>query len=266
LAYAQEHVPHIKSAKQTSYGIADLSEWWGDKTLTDITARSCRKYAAEKRPSWARRNLTVLRAAINYWHEEYGPLPSIPVVVMPPAEPRRERWLTKEEAARLLCAARHTPHLARLILLGLRTGSRLNVLLNLRWDWIDFARGVMLRRSPGTAESKQKRTPPVRLGRKILAHLRRWRRLDGPRCPYVIHYNGQPIARRLGSSWPTAVKRAGLGADVIPHTLRHTRATWLMQEGVDVWEAAGHLGMSPTILMTVYGKHAPEYQKRAAEV
>ena len=61
-----------------------------------------------------------------------------------------------------------TPHLARLILLGLYTGSRLNVMLQLRWDWIDFASGVMLRRQPGTAESKQKKTPPVRLGRESL--------------------------------------------------------------------------------------------------
>jgi integrase len=266
LAYSSEHLPHTVSAKNASYGIADLAEWWGDRTLTDITARLCRKYASEKRISWARRNLQTLRAAIKYWHEERGPLPSIPAIIMPPAEARRERWLTRSEAARLLWAARHTPHLARLILLGLHTGSRLNVMLQLRWDWIDFARGVMLRRQPGTVESKQKKTPPVRLGRRILAHLRRWRRLDSPRCPYVVHYDGQPIGRRPGSSWSTAIRRAGLGADVTPHTLRHTRATWLMQAGVDVWEASGHLGMSPAILIKVYGKHSPDFQKRAAEV
>jgi hypothetical protein len=39
-----------------------------------------------------------------------------------------------------------------------------------------------------------------------------------------------------------------------------------MLEGVSIWEAAGHLGMSPTTLERVYGKHSPDYQKRAAEV
>jgi len=39
-----------------------------------------------------------------------------------------------------------------------------------------------------------------------------------------------------------------------------------MQEGVDHWEAAGHLGMSLEMLQRVYGKHSPEFQKRAAEV
>jgi integrase len=266
LAYSTEHLPYTRAAKNASYGVADLAAWWGDRTLSDITARSCRKYASERRPSSARRNLQTLRAAIAYWHRERGPLPSIPAIVMPPAEARRERWLTRQEVARLLWAARHTPHLARLILIGIYTGSRLDSMLSLRWDWIDFVSGVMLRRGPGTAESKQKRTPPVRLGRRILAHLRRWRRLDSPRCQYVVHYDGQHIARRPGSSWRTAVRRAGLGADVTPHTLRHTRATWLMQKGIDVWEASGHLGMSPAILIKVYGKHSPDFQKQAAEV
>jgi hypothetical protein len=39
-----------------------------------------------------------------------------------------------------------------------------------------------------------------------------------------------------------------------------------MQAGVDPWEAAGHLGMSVEMLTRNYGKHSPDFQKRAAEV
>jgi integrase len=46
--------------------------------------------------------------------------------------------------------------------------------------------------------------------------------------------------------------------DVVPHTLRHTAATWLMQAGTDLWEASGYLGMSPEILWRVYGHHHPD--------
>jgi integrase len=264
-AYASEHLPHTIIAKRASYSIADLADWWGDKRLSDVTAKTCRAYAQAKTRGWARRSLENLRAAIRHWHREHGPLASVPAIVLPPRGEPRDRWLTRSEAARLLWAARHTPHLARFILLGLYTGSRSNVLLGLQWDWIDLARGVMLRRAPGARESKQKRTPPVRLGSRILAHLRRWRRLDERRCVHVCHYNGQRIGH-LFHSWPTATARAGLGKDVTPHTLRHTRATWLMQAGIDPWEAAGHLGMSPAILQSVYAKHHPDFQKRAAEV
>jgi integrase len=230
----------------------------------DVTARACRAYASTRSTAAARRDLETLRAAIGYWNREYGPLALVPTVVLPHKPEPRERWLTRGEAARLLWAARHKAHLARFILLGLYTGSRSGTLLSLEWKWLDLNQGVMLRRAPGEPESK-KRTPPVRLGSRILSHLRRWRRRDNLFCPYVCHYDGQRV-RKLRRSWDTAVEKAGLGADVIPHTLRHTRATWLMQAGIDPWEAAGHLGMSLEMLSRVYGKHSPEFQRRAAAV
>ena len=188
-----------------------------------------------------------------------------PAVVLPPKPAPRERWLTRPEVARLLRAARRTPHLARFILLGIYTGSRSAAMLSAQWSWVDLAGGTMHRRAPGTAENAQKRTPPVKLGRRILAHLPRWRRLDGTMNGFVVHYDGKRI-QKMRRSWRTAVRAAGLGADVTPHVLRHKRATWLLQAGVDRWEAAGQLGMSVEMLERTYGKHSPDFQKRAAEV
>jgi hypothetical protein len=51
---------------------------------------------------------------------------------------------------------------------------------------------------------------------------------------------------------------------VTPHTLRHTAATWLMQRGVPIWEAAGFLGMSLEVLQDTYGHHHPHYLQGAA--
>ncbi|MGA9516954.1 MAG: site-specific integrase, partial [Pseudolabrys sp.] len=50
---------------------------------------------------------------------------------------------------------------------------------------------------------------------------------------------------------------------ISPHTLRHTAATWLMQNGVDKWEAAGFLGMSVEMLDRVYGHHHPDHLQDA---
>jgi hypothetical protein len=46
--------------------------------------------------------------------------------------------------------------------------------------------------------------------------------------------------------------------------LRHTAATWLMQRGVPIWEAAGFLGMSPEVLQETYGHHHPDHLQGAA--
>jgi hypothetical protein len=61
-----------------------------------------------------------------------------------------------------------------------------------------------------------------------------------------------------------AVRLAKLPGKVSPHTLRHTAATWLMQAGVDKWEAAGFLGMTVEMLDRVYGHHHPDHLKVAA--
>lgn len=123
----------------------------------------------------------------------------------------------------------------------------------------------MYRRPEDEGEDERKRTPPVKLGRKILAHLRRWKRQDAGKAEHVCHYDGRPV-EKLRRSWKQAVTKAKLKGQVVPHCLRHTRATWLMLAGIDLWEAAGSLGMSPKILNDVYGHHHPDFQKEASEV
>ena len=263
LAYGREHLANKRSAKNAAYNIQSLSQWWGAKAVSDINPANCKSYAATKSASAARRDLEVLRGAVNYWHRFKAPLPVIPPVILPDKPEPRDNWLTRDEWAKVLWQARRTPHLGRFILLGIYTGSRSGVLLKLEWSWIDLKHGVMARRAPRTAEIRNKRTPKVRLGKRIMAHLRRWYRLDGKHRRFVCHYNGQRIIK-LRRSWIGAVKRAKVQAT--PHTLRHSRATWLMQKGVDPWKAAGHLGMTVDTLLRTYGHHHPDYQKEAAEI
>jgi integrase len=265
LAYSRDRVPHQIRADNAEYNVNALAAWWSDKSVSDISARTCREYAATRTASAADAHLKVLQAALRHWHAEYGPLAFMPTVWKPPiASTPRERWLTKGEAARLLWAARRTPYLARLILIGLYTGTRGGVVKALRWDWIDLKAGVMHRRAPGALDGKKKRKPPVKLGRKILGHLRRWRRLS-PREVLVVHYDGRQM-KNPHTSWDRVVKAAALEGRVTPHVLRHTRATWLMQAGIAPWQAAGSLGMSVKTLLAVYGHHHPDFQREAADI
>jgi len=264
LAYSKEVIPTKRTAKNLRYNIASLEKWWGDKHVTEVTAANCRAYAATKTPSAALVDLKRLQAAIHHWHREHGPLAVVPKVTKPAPPPPRTRWLTRREAANLLREARRIPYLARLILLGLHTGSRPGVLLALKWEQVDLERGVLYRRPQMTAGARNKQAPPVRLGRKILAHLRRWHRLDGGSCALVIHYDGQQI-ESPHTSWRMACNRAGL-RNVTPHTLRHTRATWLMQRGADLWAVAGHLGMTVATLEAVYGHHHSDFQSGVADL
>ena len=68
----------------------------------------------------------------------------------------------------------------------------------------------------------------------------------------------------MKKGFKTAVGLARLPGKVTPHTLRHTAATWLMQRGVPIREAAGFLGMSPEVLQDTYGRHDPDHLHGAA--
>ena len=261
--FATEHLAYAVTARNSAYSLGYLLRWWGDRRVSAVTPANCRSYvAAATSVSTARKDLELLKAALRHYTKSTGIVLQA-AVVLPPKEPPRDRWLTRSEAARLLKAARPFTHLQRFILLGLYTGSRPKNLFGLRWDQIDLTAGIMRRRPYREREQSRKRAPPVRLGRRIIAHLKRWRRLD-PHATHVVHWDGKPIVR-FSNSWPVALARSGLDAGVTLHTLRHTRATWLLQKGVDAWQVAGHLGMTLTTLQRVYGHHAASYQKEAAD-
>ena len=97
---------------------------------------------------------------------------------------------------------------------------------------------------------------------KLLGHLRRARR-RGTDLGFVVNDSGSRL-KDIKRGFATACDRAGL-SDVTPHVLRHTCATWLMQRGVPIWEAAGFLGMTRETLERVYGHHHPDHLKSAVK-
>ncbi len=277
--YLAEHAARSPSRDFIRHTAAPVLEWWGARSLAEIRARTCQDYVDWRvrqgrgvSDQTARHDLKTLRAAINYYNREHGPLPGLPAVTMPVRSAPRERWLSRVEVAAMLRAALHGErcrHVARLILLGVYTGTRSGAMLRLKWlpsidgGWIDIEGGVIHRRARGARDTR-KRQPPVRIPDRLRPHLVRWRAADRAEgIVHVVHYFGAPIVK-LRRSWPAVRARAGLGDDVVVHTLRHTATTWLMQSGVDIFEAAGFLGMSEETLREVYGHHHVEFQERAA--
>jgi integrase len=89
--------------------------------------------------------------------------------------------------------------------------------------------------------------------------------MDGPKVEFVINFRGVRIARPV-SSWERVRTAAALPDYVVPHVLRHSRATHMLKAGVPIWEAANALGMSVAVLAAVYGHHAPDWQRDASNV
>jgi len=263
--YAKEHIKHTVSGKHILYDIGHLNRWWGTKRVSNISAASTRQYIAHRNAgACSRRELAFLNAAISYWRANHSPLMAVPKIKLPPKPQPRQDFMTRSEAAKFLRIARHTPHLARFFLIGWYTGSRRSVITGLKWSMVDLETGIMQRKEREAVRTK-KRSPPVRLGARILAHLNRWKRIDAGATVHIVHFRGVAIDRPV-SSWDRVRREAGLPAYVVPHILRHSRATHMLKQGVPIWEAANALGMSVAVLAAVYGHHAPDWQKDAANV
>ena len=260
--YALVRKETATAADRIGFAIPPLIEFWGNGTVSEITQERCHAYRRWRQRSdgTVRRELGVLRAAIRLAKEDRK-LSDAPDVKLPDAPEGRSRWLTRDEAARLLRAARSSPkarlHLPLFILMGLYTGKRSEAILSLRWPQVDLEARRIDFNPPGRARTKKQRPNSV-IPRRLLPHLIRARR-RGTDLGYVIHIGGKQV-KSVKRAFASACERAGL-EDVTPHTLRHTCATWLMQKGVKRFEVAGYLGMSEQTLERVYGHHHPEYQQ-----
>lgn len=279
--YAEDVVSRHARPKETAARLNRILDFFGHKTLAFLNKKACDEYVKMRGAGVARRELEDLRAAVRH-HWEAGLCIALTPVVLPNRGEGRQRWLMRNEAAHFLRTARRlrqtqfgkktdratAQHVAQFFLVGLYTGTRAGAICGAALDqptigrsWIDLENGIFYRQAIGRRKKKNKQQTPVRLPPRLLAHLRRWKRKKIS-IHSVIEWNGKPV-KRINKAFRSVRRAAGFGDDVVPHTLRHTCATWLAQRGVPAWEAAGFLGMTEQTFIDVYGHHHPDHQKNA---
>jgi integrase len=289
--YLEDCGPRMADRPKLERAIGRLNDNWGGKMLSEVTTAECRAYARSRgKTGGTRTDLETLRAAINHHAKEnlhYGTVR----VTLPPKGPPRDRWLTRNEAARLVWACwryrehqtvhrgwqkgqpvetdkRPLRHLARFILIGLYTGTRASAIASASpyrdtgHSFIDLDQGIYYRLAIGR-RATNKRQSPAPIPPRLLTHMRRWVR-RGIITSHFVEWHGSPV-KSVKTGFRHAVALAGLWGRVTPHTLRHTAATWLMQRGVPIWQAAGYLGMSAAMIERTYGHHHPDYMRGAAQ-
>ena len=195
--------------------------------------------------------------------------PTLPDAVAP-----RERWLTRQEAAKLLWAAwraRQTDRgggegppcrqasgaVSACLALHLHTqrrGLRRGYDADCR-AWLRQSRHRQIPSQGRRRGREHKRQPTIDLPPRLLAHMRRWQRL-GIAKRYLVEWNGKPV-RNIRKAFERARVAAGLDDKVIPHTLRDTAVSWYLRQGVSPSVVADYAGMSEQILRRVYKHHLP---------
>ena len=263
--------------------IQRIGNWFADYTIGDLNGALQERYASERvlQPS-AHRDLKLLQAAVNRCVKKTkGGIQQKFSATLPPAPKSRQRYLTRDEAARLLWTAwrerkktklatsrgRHTlRHIARYILVGLYTGSRNGDICNaslipaIDRGYVDLDRGIFKRKADNK-EATSKQQPTIPLPPHLLAHMRRWQRL-GISNHSVIEFMGKRV-KRIHDGWESLVEKAGLATDdkrrkVVRHTLRHTAVTWYLDNGVDIELVSQYCGVTVETIRKTYRHETPK--------
>ena len=260
-AYRADRAGRTIADKMTVTG-KNILPAFGHLTPDQITADDCRRYMADRRAA-GRAEYTIhtelgnLRIALA-WAAKTGLIARAPAIERPKTPPPRDRYLTREEAAKLIDAAR-APHVRLAILLMLTTAGRIGALLELTWDRVDMARGVIRLASNDLGPKKGRATVPI--NDTLRAALTTAR--EAALSDYVIERAGRKVDS-IKTGFNAAVKRAGI-AHCTPHDLRRTAGRLMVESGTPIEEVAAYLGHSnPSITRAVYAQFSPEYLRRAS--
>jgi|TARA_R100000049_G_C1955392_1_gene108939 integrase len=246
---ARQHIDHARSYQKRPENTeavinTHLLPRWGAVRLDEITSQAISKWLAEKRKDLAPATVEKLRMMLGRSFElgrqwnmpgaEINPVRSVPRYRFDNA---RERYLTTEEAHRLLQACRQSENtqLTAIVSLLMLTGARKGELLKAKWKHIDFAQRSWL--IPDSKTGKARRIPLSSAAMAVLGDLPRF---EG--CDWLVP---NPRTKRpysgLKRPWATARKKAGL-TDLRIHDLRHSAASFMINSGVDLFTVGRILG------------------------
>ncbi len=260
--FSNHYLEYAKTNKlswsRDARSIKVLSKWFGGRPLYKITPLAIEKFKTERRgqvgPASVNRELSCLKhmftKAIHWKMASSNPVKTVKLFREDNA---RLRYLTKAEVKRLLGEC--VDHLKPIVIVAIFTGMRKSEILNLKWEDVDFKQKIIY--VANTKNGNIKEIPIASSVYKILRQL-------PSRSQFVFSKEDGNRYIDIKTSFNNAVKRAKIN-DFVFHDLRHTFASHLVMNGVDlltVKELMGH----KTINMTLrYAHLSPEHKRDAVE-
>lgn len=253
---------HKKNWRSDVSIVNKLNPHFGKKLLDEVTAIDIDNFKAARleegrTKSKVNRDLALLRkmfnVAIDWSYVETSPMGK--VRFFSEKGNIKERLLTTEEEERLLSTC--TSHLRPIVLTALYTGMRRGEVLGLLWSQVDF-----ILQQIRVEKTKSGKTRIVPMSGTLKKELLRLKGQNG-QSEYVFLYprTGRPMGD-VKRAFATATRLAQIKG-LRFHDLRHTFASRLVRNGVDiitVRDLLGHYSVEVTQRYT----HSNAFQKRQA--
>jgi len=183
----------------------------------------------------------------------------------PKVENKRQRFLTREEAALLLARLKKSSRdVHDIALLALHCGMRAGEIFNLTWNRVNLNKGELL-----LVDTKNGESRIVYLTDQVLALLRSRAMDRTPGRHVFVNSKGGPF-QQLPVTYARVVVELGFNKGitdrrdmVVFHTLRHTYASWLVEQGANIRLVGDLLGHKTLIMTTRYTHTTANAQREA---
>jgi len=228
----------------------------GNKLLTAYTLGEVEVFKSKRlevcSPTTVNIQFRVLRSSFNLaikWgmlaENPFSKSSQVKAVEQPPI------YLTKDEFTRLLRVVKEEV-LKEVFLFASLTGMRSGEITNLRWSDIDFHHRQITIKNSDQFQTKTGKNRCVPMNELVVSMLSR-KELTQRFCENVFQLQGQRMGQEyLSKSFKRYVRLVGLNDKIHFHSLRHTFATWLVQDGVSIYEVQKLLGHSSVKVTEIY--------------
>ncbi len=236
--------------------LRNLQKVTGNCTLVEITPWHVDQYKTERlkevSPVSVNVELRALRSicfvALRWRLVESNPFSKVQLVRVPEAEPT---YFTKDDFQKFLSLIKEE-WFKGLIVFAVVTGMRRAEVINLRWQDVDLARRLVHIHSSPTFRVKcgKKRTVPLN---DVAIQLLTAKSCTAGASDYVFALAGrQLLPGFVTHKFKKYIRLSGLNGRLHFHCLRHTFATWLVQDGVSIYEVQKLLGHSSVVVTQIY--------------
>jgi len=233
------------------------------KPLNEIGPLDVRRYVRQRQQlgrkvATINHEVGILGAALSHARRRWGlPIGNPTEAQRLPGQTQRLRYLERHEAERLIEAAESKkPILADFVKLALNTGCRKNELMHLRWRDLDIKRGYLDIR-PEISKTRKRRVLPMNQGaREALQRIAARQAADQVKTEWVFANQAGERLVKFDELFRKALKLAAI-QDFRIHDLRHTFASWLVSEGVDLIKVRDLLGHSSVTMTERYAHLMP---------
>jgi integrase len=267
-SYREEKAREGKAVMDGNIGFKRLLHRFGGRRPDSFTTREVKEWRDEilqgHTAATVNRHLTLLRAILRMGIRDRRLDPS----TLPQFEPldennERVRYLTEDEERSLLDAL--PKFLGSLVIVAIHTGMRRGELLNLTWTEVDLVGGTVFVRRSKSGEGR--RIPMSPTVRRTLEELNEARpthtRVIGPNeADRVFTAPRGGFLLNLNRVWYDAIERAGL-VGLHFHDLRHTFASRLVMNGVDLFRVQTLMGHKSSRMTIRYAHLSPEHLRAA---